>query len=157
MIKNYLTYCEEINEAKVKEELPLLTLRGNDFETNAFEQTIYEIMGEMSDEKRRYIIGIINGIKGKKIVFYNLKGKTNLKKERISEGAYWKEDLDSELYYGKADWGWDRWKLMLIGTKKDYNVNLVKQIGYHGTPVKERIKPLKEINPYDPYDEEVWD
>lgn len=156
MIKNYLTYCKKINEAKVKEDLPLLTLRGHNFETSIGQSVRDNMRGIMNADRRNEIQVLINNTKGKKVMFYNLKGKTNLKKERISEGGYWIEDQNADFYYG-LDRSWDVWKLMLIGTKKDYNVNLIKPIGYYGNVIKEPIKLILSVNPYDPYDEEIWD
>lgn len=136
---------KETNEAKkVKGEEILMPLMGNEFQLGV-NHSIRDIMGgRMNEIGRNVVIDLLGKTRGKKVWFVNTKLGKNLKKERISEGFYWMEDREN---------GWLGWSLMMIGTKKDYFVNVTRQIGYY----TEGEKYKRTISPLDPYGEEVWD
>lgn len=90
------------------------------------------------DTRRSFIDYINKNVLGKMILFYNQKDNKNIKKERICNGAYWDQDANGN------------WQLFIIGTKKDYAVNLLRPIGYYV-----EWTPSKNLE-LDPYGEEDW-
>ena len=134
-----MTIQNHINEIKKPEGYDLISIDGIFREENAL--SIAELINHRySVENRARISNYINGLKGKKIVFYNYKNGKNLRKERIAEGCQWKNNFGA-------------WEFWLKGTKKDYFVNLEKSIGYFDIAPKYN----RTISPLDPYGEEIWD
>lgn len=142
-MKSYLKFIETLNEAALvrqdKADTMLLSLQGDEFAKSRTKSIIDVMRGKITEERKKEVVDYINKMTGKKILFYNVKGGKNIKKERILDPA------------GYAYWKGVR--LFFKGQVKDYEVNITKDFGYYGKPVK---KPVI-ICALDPYDEEDWD
>lgn len=141
---------EEITEAKkLKGEYVSLVKTGQN------EGSIYYYMRCNVDDEinRNNVIDLINDNISKKLVFTNKKDTTprNIKKERVINGAYWKKNSNlHDRQHLLPRRTYEKWELYLIGTKKDYKVNILRDIGYYR-------EYRRTISPMDPYGEEIWD
>jgi len=149
-MKSYITF---INEAKKDEEHIYFSLDGRKNENRCI---AYMMEYNYSENRRNNIIQLIKSLVPKKIKFNNR--KTNIRgeytrsieKERIIVDAYWVANNNSDMEKFVEKYNKD-WKLYLVGTKKDYLVDLDVKIGYYE---KKEIKRVYSI--VDPYGEEDW-
>lgn len=129
---------EEITEA-VKGMETLLGLENK----GAFTSIVDILGGEAFisfPERRQYVIDLFRKTVGKKVYFYNYKNGKNLKKERILTDVYWtnQDNLDEVRIYD--------WSLRIIGTKKEYYVNILRPIGYYESGIRITSSLNPDIN-----------
>lgn len=130
-----------VQETKKNENLKILNLRGID---DSFQTSILNLITFPKIERERdLIINLINrNVKGKKVLFYNIRDGKNTKKERICLGGYW--GYDEYL---------NQWNFYIVGTKKDYLVDIRRPIGYYA---EQEVKTEILNAELDPYGEEDW-